>query len=123
DITEQKMLESQLRESQAYNRGLIEASVDGLITVDPAGVITDVNEQMCRMTGYPREDLIGTPFADYFDDADRATQGVNETFEKGVVTDYVLTLATRDKRRLSVSFNASVFRDPSGDVRGIFASA
>src|SRR5437773_2580937 len=78
---------------------------------------------MCRMSGYPREELIGTPFADYFVDADRATAGVNETFEKGVVTDYVLTLATRDKRRLSASFNASVFRDPSGDVRGIFASA
>jgi len=123
DITEQKKLESQLRESQAYNRGLIEASVDGLITVGAAGAITDVNEQMCRMTGYPREELIGTPFADYFVDSGRATAGVNETFEKGVVTDYVLTLATRDKRKLSVSFNASVFRDPSGDVRGIFASA
>ncbi|MBI1926088.1 PAS domain-containing protein [Candidatus Poribacteria bacterium] len=123
DITEQKKLEGQLRNSEAYNRGLIEASVDGLITVDPAGVITDVNDQMCRMSGYPREELIGTPFADYFVDADRATAGVNETFERGVVTDYVLTIATRDGRELRVSFNASIFRDPSGDVRGIFASA
>src|SRR3989449_609898 len=123
DITEQKKLEQQLRDSQAYNRGLIEASVDGLITVDPAGAISDVNEQMSRMSGYPREELIGTPFADYFMDAERATAGVRETFEKGVVTDYVLTLATRDRRQLRVSFNASVFRDPSGAVRGIFASA
>ncbi|HYM22468.1 MAG TPA: PAS domain-containing protein, partial [Vicinamibacterales bacterium] len=123
DITEQKKLEQQLRESEAYNRGLIEASVDGLITVDPAGSISDVNEQMSRMSGYRREELIGTPFADYFVDSERATAGVNETFTKGVVTDYVLTLATRDGRKLGVSFNASVFRDPSGDVRGIFASA
>ncbi|HLW78873.1 MAG TPA: PAS domain-containing protein, partial [Terriglobia bacterium] len=123
DITEQKKLESQLRESEAYNRGLIEASVDGLITVSSTGAITDVNEQMCRMSGYPRQELIGTPFADYFVDAERATVGVNQTFEKGVVTDYVLTLATRDGRKLGVSFNASVFKDPSGDVRGIFASA
>ncbi len=123
DITEQKKLEQQLRESQAYNRGLIEASVDGLITVDPSGTISDVNARMCQMTGYSREELTGTPFADYFVDADRATAGVNETFRKGVVTDYVLTLATQDGRRLRVSFNASVFRDPSGEVRGIFASA
>jgi PAS domain S-box-containing protein len=123
DITEQKTLEQQLRESQAYNRGLIEASVDGLITVDPSGTISDVNEQMCRMSAYPREELIGTPFADYFVDAERATAGVNETFERGVVTDYVLTLATRDGRHLRVSFNASIFKDPSGAVRGIFASA
>ncbi|WP_211169156.1 PAS domain S-box protein [Aromatoleum toluvorans] len=123
DITEQKKLEYQLRESEAYNRGLIEASVDGLIAVDAAGVITDVNEQMCRMTGYGREDLVGTPFADYFVDAEAAEAGVRETLDKGVVTDYVLTLATRDRRELQVSFNASVFRDPSRDVRGIFASA
>ena len=123
DITEQKKLEAQLRESEAYNRGLIEASVDGLITVSATGTITDVNEQMCRMSGYPREELTGTPFADYFVDADRATSGVQQTFEKGVVTNYVLTLATRDHQNLRVSFNASVFRGPSGEVRGIFASA
>ena len=123
DITEQKKLEQQLRESHAYNRGLIEASVDGLVTVDPTGTISDVNDQMGRISGYSREELIGTPFADYFVDAERATAGVNETFARGVVTDYVLTLATRDNRRLRVSFNASVFKDPAGNVRGIFASA
>jgi PAS domain S-box-containing protein len=123
DITEQKKLEMQLRDSEAYNRGLIEASVDGLITVDPSCTITDVNEQMCRMSGFTREELIGTPFADYFEDSERATSGVKETFEKGVVTEYVLTLARRAGTPVRVSFNASVFRDPSGDVKGIFASA
>jgi PAS domain S-box-containing protein len=123
DITEQKKLEQQLRESESYNRGLIEASVDGLITVDPSGSISDVNEQMCRMSGYSREELIGTPFSDYFQDSERATAGVKETFDKGVVTDYVLTLARRSGAPTRVSFNASIFKDASGDVRGIFASA
>jgi PAS domain S-box-containing protein len=123
DITAQKTLEQQLRDSETYNRGLIEASVDGLITVDPAGVISDVNEQMCRMSGFGREELIGTPFADHFADPERATAGVTETFAKGVVTDYVLTLASQDGRKSQVSFNASVFKDPGGGVRGIFASA
>ncbi len=123
DITQQKQLEQQLRESEAYNRGLIEASVDGLITVAPDGLIMDVNEQMCRMSGYRREELIGTAFADYFVDTDLATAGIQETFEKGAVTNYVLTLATRSGQNLRVSFNASIFRDPAGNVRGIFASA
>jgi len=123
DITEQKKLEHQLRESESYHRGLIEASVDGLITVDASGWISDVNEQMCRMTGYSREELIGTAFADYFVDADRARSGVAETFENGVVKEYVLTLSTRQRGRILVSFNASVFRDAAGAVRGIFASA
>src|SRR5690242_6491797 len=78
---------------------------------------------MCRMSGFAREELISTPFADYFLDSDRASAGVQETFERGVVTDYVLTLFTQGRRELRVSFNASVFREPSGEVRGIFASA
>jgi len=123
DITEQKSLERQLRESESYNRGLIEASVDGLVTVDLQGLISDVNEQMCRMSRLPREDLIGTPFADHFVDADNAVAGVQKTFDQGVVTDYVLRLAVAGGRQVQVSFNASVFRDPAGDVRGIFASA
>lgn len=123
DITEQKKLERQLRESQSYNRGLIEASVDGLITVSPSGLITDVNEQMGRLSGYSRDELIGTPFADYFADSEAATAGVNQTLDKGIVTDYVLTLRRRDGQQIRVSFNASVFREQGGEVRGIFASA
>ncbi len=123
DITEQKELERKLRESEAYNRGLIEASVDGLITVDPGGTISDVNARMCQMTGYSREELIGTPFIDYFVDSESADAGVKQTFEKGIVTDYALTMATRSKEQLVVSFNASVFKDPAGEIRGIFGSA
>ncbi|MGH7490553.1 MAG: PAS domain-containing protein, partial [bacterium] len=66
DITEQKKLEAKLREQQIYLRGLIESSVDGLITVDPVGTITDVNDRLCEMSGYRRVELIGSPFARLF---------------------------------------------------------
>lgn len=122
-ITEQKELEDKLREQQTYLRGLIESSVDGLVTVDPESFVTDVNERMCRMTGYKREELIGTPFADYFTNPERARAGVEETLKSEYVTEYALTLVSRSRRELEVSFNASVFRSPDGEVRGIFASA
>jgi len=123
DITEQKKLEEQLREQQSYLRGLIESSVDGLVTVDSKGLISDLNEQMCRLSGYSREDLLGTAFATYFLEPERATAGVKETFDQGLVKDYVLTLLTRSGQQRQVSVNASIFRDHLGSVRGIFASA
>jgi PAS domain S-box-containing protein len=123
DITEQKKLEQQLRDQQNYLRGLIESSVDGLVTVDPSGTITDVNDRLCQMTGYGRAELIGTRFADYFTEPDRALAGVEQTFKDGFNTEYALTLIARSRRQLQVSFNASVFKDASGAVRGIFASA
>jgi PAS domain S-box-containing protein len=123
DITAQKRLEDDLRQAQNYTRGLIEASVDALLTVDPDLVVTDVNEQTVRMTGYSREELIGSLFPDYFTVPGAAVEGVKKTLAEGFVTDYVLVLRSRNGCETLVSFNASVFKDTSGRVRGVFASA
>jgi PAS domain S-box-containing protein len=123
DITDQKRLEEQLRQAHAYNRGLIESSVDAMLTVDPDLTITDVNEQMVRLTGYARGQLVGTAFQDYFTEPDRASAGVKKTLDEGYVTNYELTLRSRHRREILVSFNASVFKDTEGKVRGIFAVA
>jgi PAS domain S-box-containing protein len=123
DITAQKRLEEQLRDQQNYNRSLIESSVDALMTVDPTGMITDVNEQTIRLTGFIRKQLVGSPFMDYFTDRDRAKQGVEKTFGEGVVTNYELVLRAKSGRKVPVSFNAGVFSDTGGTVVGILAAA
>jgi PAS domain S-box-containing protein len=123
DITEHKRLEEQLRQAQNYNRGLIESSVDAMLTVDPQLTITDVNEQMVKLTGYSREHLIGSPFQEFFTEPERASAGVHKTLADGYVTNYELTLRSRFRREILVSFNASVFKDTTGRVRGIFAVA
>ncbi|TLY50535.1 MAG: PAS domain S-box protein [Gammaproteobacteria bacterium] len=123
DITEQKRLEEDLRQAQNYTRSLIEASVDALMTVDPEFRIMDVNDQTVRLTGFNREDLIGSPFPEYFNDADRASDGVQQTLAQGFVTDYVLALRAKSGKEVLVSFNASVFKDTDGNIKGIFAAA
>ncbi|MBI2896427.1 MAG: PAS domain S-box protein [Deltaproteobacteria bacterium] len=123
DVTAQRRLEEQLREQQNYSRSLIEASVDALVTVDPASRITDVNDQMVRLTGENRQKLVGSPFARYFTDPERATAGVKKTFEEGVVKNYELVLRSKSGAETLVSFNAAVFRDTAGSVAGIFAAA
>lgn len=123
DITAQKRLEEELRQSQNYTRGLIEASVDALLTVDPELNVTDVNEQTLSMTGYSREELVGSAFPEYFTDPEAAAVGVRKTLAEGFVTNYVLILRSKNGAETMVSFNASVFKDPDGRVRGIFASA
>src|SRR5207247_7735546 len=106
DITEHKRLEEQFRQAQNYNRGLIESSVDAMLTVDPQLMITDVNEQMVRLTGYSREQLIGSSFQEFFTEPDRAEAGVRKTLAEGFVTNYELTLRSRFRREILVSFNA-----------------
>src|SRR6266849_1733180 len=99
DVTDRVRLEEQLREQQTYLRGLIESSADGLITVDPEGFITDVNAQMCRMTGYSRDELIGSMFGHYFTEPQHADLGVKRTLAEGVVTNYELVLRHKAGRK------------------------
>ena len=62
----------QLIEAHKYARGLIESSLDALVTFDEDGIITDVNEQTVRLTGHTREELIGSRFRTYLTDPARA---------------------------------------------------
>jgi PAS domain-containing protein len=43
---EKKKLDQRLRDQQFYPRSLIESNIDALMTTDPSGIITDVNNQM-----------------------------------------------------------------------------
>jgi PAS domain S-box-containing protein len=122
DITERKRSEALLRAS-SYARSLIEASLDPLVTISGEGKITDVNEGSIKVTGLPREGLIGTDFSDYFTEPDKARAGYLQVFSKGSVTDYPLTIRHKDGRLTDVLYNASVYRDVAGKVIGVFAAA
>jgi PAS domain S-box-containing protein len=123
DITERKEAEKEIRELQRYNRGLIEVNLDPLVTFDHNGIIMDVNGATIRATGRTREELIGTPFADYFTDPERAYKGAMLTFETGEVRDYELVMKAKDGTETIVSYNASVYKDQTGEVVGAFAAA
>jgi len=123
DITEHKRAEQEIQELQHYNRGLIETSLDPLVTFDKEGIIMDVNGATIQATGRTRKELIGTPFADYFTDPERAYKGAMLTFETGEVRDYELVMKARDETETVVSYNASVYKDQAGTVVGAFAAA
>jgi len=123
DITERKQAEKEIHDLQRYNRGLIEVSLDPLVTFDHKGIILDVNEATIKATGRTREELIGTPFADHFTDPERAYKGAMLTFETGEVRDYELVMKARDGTETMVAYNASVYRDQKGNVVGAFAAA
>jgi PAS domain S-box-containing protein len=102
---------------------LIEASLDPLVAISPEGKITDVNEATVKVTGVPRNKLIGTDFSDYFTDPEKAREGYQQVFAKGFVTDYPLTIRHRDGWLTNVLYNASVYKDTRGNVIGVFAAA
>jgi PAS domain S-box-containing protein len=123
DITDRKRSEDEIRAAAAYNRSLIEASLNPMFTIGRDGVISDVNTATEQATGYERAELLGTWFSDYFTDTGLARTGYELAFAGGSVRDYPLELRHRDGHIISVMYNGAVYRDPSGQVLGVFAAA
>ncbi|MCE5267722.1 MAG: PAS domain S-box protein [Planctomycetaceae bacterium] len=123
DVTERLRIERDIRAVSRYARGLLEASLDPLVTISPAGKITDVNEATVSATGLPRQRLIGSDFSDYFTEPDRARQGYQRVLTDGLVHDYALTIRHVDGHTIDVLYNAVVYRNEAGQVQGVFATA
>ncbi len=123
DLTERKRAQDAMRAAALYARGLIEASLDPLVTISPEGKITDVNAATEQATGIDRHSLIGTDFADYFTEPEMAREGYRRVLSEGLVRDYPLTLTHASERTVDVLYNATVYRNEDGQVQGVFAAA
>jgi PAS domain S-box-containing protein len=64
EITERKLAELALQESEAYRRGLFEQLADGVILTDEHFQIIDANLQIATMLGYSRSELLGMKSTD-----------------------------------------------------------
>ena len=120
---EQRKLDQRLRDQQFYTRSLIESNIDAIMTTDPQGIITDVNRQMEALTSCTRDELIGSPFKNYFTDPERAEVAIKQVLAEGKITNYELTARSRDGKETMVSYNAAIFYDRDRNLQGVFAAA
>ena len=118
-----KKAEEEVRAASLYARTLIEASLDPLVTISPDGKVMDVNKATEEITGVPRDRIIGTDFADYFTEPEKARAGYEEVFSKGSVKDYPLALRHISGRITDVLYNATTYTNEKGEVKGVFAAA
>ena len=123
DVTGRKRAEEHLRATSFYTRGLIEASLDPLVTISAEGKVTDVDHAAEEVTGYSRDELIGSDFSDYFTEPDKAQAGYKQVFAEGIVKDYPLTIKHSSGSMTDVLYNATVYRNEAGEVQGVFAAA
>ena len=122
-LVERGKVEARLRETSAYSRSLLEASLDPLVTISPEGKITDVNKATEEVTGFTRERLVGSDFSDYFTDPVKAREGYQKVISEGLVRNYPLTVRHISGRTAEVLYNAAVYADERGKMQGVFAAA
>ncbi|MDB5871762.1 MAG: hybrid sensor histidine kinase/response regulator, partial [Ramlibacter sp.] len=119
----QAMLDQRLRDQQFYTRSLIESNIDALMTTDPQGIISDVNQQMMSLTGRTRDELIGAPCKNFFTDPVRADAAIKRVLTENKVNNYELTVRALNGEETVVSYNAATFYDRDRKLQGVFAAA
>jgi len=72
DITERKLREIALLESEKRFRDFMEFAPVGMVIVSLDGRLSKVNQALCRILGYPRESLEGLSFEDLTPEEDLA---------------------------------------------------
>lgn len=112
-----------LRQAYIYNRSLIEVSLDPIVTISREGKITDANASAANILGIIRKKLIGTNFASYFTQPEKAKAVYQRVFATGSILNYPLTIQNINGKLTDVLYNASLYKNDTGNVLGVFATA
>ena len=98
-------------------------SIDPFVTIGIDGKLKDVNNAVELVTGYSRDQLIGTDFSNYFIRPDQAKAGYETVFREGYIKDYPLEIQHKNGHITPVLYNASIYKDQNGETIGVFAAA
>ena len=71
DITDRKLAEDALQESEERYRILVETMNDGVCIIDANGLITYINDKFSSQFGYPYEEIFGRQMLEFFNEKNR----------------------------------------------------
>ncbi|MGQ9509030.1 MAG: methyl-accepting chemotaxis protein [Thermodesulfobacteriota bacterium] len=117
DITERKLTEEALRQSEEKYRRILESIEEGYYETDLSGNFTFVNDSMCRIHGYTKEEMLRMNDRQFLDkeNAKKVFEAFHQVYTSGLtgrVCDY--ELIRRDGTRRTVEVSISLRKDPEG---------
>jgi PAS domain S-box-containing protein len=126
DNSPHKQMERALRISEEKFKQLYEKAPIPYHTLSPDGRITDVNDTWCRLFGYAKADVIGTPIFDYIqcDEQDIAKSSFKEKIhKKGPYTGgHERTYLTKNGESHVFVINDFLSFDESGAVLSVYST-
>lgn len=121
-VLARKMAEQMLRESDWQHRQMFEQMGAGITMYDAAGKLIYVNDRICMITGYSREELLEHGVDMTIDpEHDPIWNQHGDLRDQGYSSTYELRLIRKDKSRVTILVNGSPQFDLNGVQIGSFA--
>ncbi|MBW2207206.1 MAG: PAS domain S-box protein [Deltaproteobacteria bacterium] len=120
EIKKRKQLEVALHESEDKTRNILNSIEDGFFEVDLSGNFTSFNESLCRIIGYPREQMEGMSYRDYSkENADKVYATFNKVFKSGEsVKEFDWEIYKKDGTKRYVEASISLIKNFGTEPRG-----
>jgi len=122
NISERKRAEKALRQSEKRYRLLIETMNDGLGVQDERGAWRYVNDRLCEMLGYSRDEMMGRPITDFLSEHDqmiyRSQMTLRRRGERGL---YEMSWLDKNGQPVPTLVSPKAIFDEQGQFKGSFA--
>ncbi len=122
DITERKLKEAMLMESEERFRRIVENSHEGIVIIDDSRRLVYANQQLCEMVGYALDELIGIDYRKliYEEDVELVDERYrNRQRGEKVPPIYEFRLKCKDGGVRWVETSSAVVKDSKGRVLSI----
>jgi diguanylate cyclase (GGDEF)-like protein/PAS domain S-box-containing protein len=114
DITERKITEAALMESEIKYRRIFESFEDLYYQTDEKGIIRVLSPSLYRLTGWSPDELIGKPVTDVYVSPKDRKKLLAEISRSGFLRDYEVFLKKKDGTQTYASLTASILTDSDG---------
>ncbi len=119
DITDFKRSQEALRESEEKYREILSTIEEGYYEVDLAGNFVFCNDSLCRIGGYPRDELINMSYKDIYSDPQAVYETYNKVFRTGEPEKAVgWPITTKDGQEKFIEVSVSLRKDKTGQPIG-----
>lgn len=116
----QRNFNDELEELEMYIEDLTTFLPLPFCTVNPSGIILNVNKAFCNMTGYDELEIIGQDIPALFDNENEARSFEKEIFAQGLIKGKEMNLKIKNGQKIIINISGALRKDKEGNPVGYF---